>query len=116
MAIKTAKSVFAPHAAADGWRCLVTRYWPRGVSKAHVDLYLPDLAPSAELLAAYRRDSLSWPRFAQRYGAEMGRQTSLLRVLAHASRRGQTVTLLCTCPAGQPCHRHLLAAAIREVS
>ena len=45
------KRVYEPPAKADGVRVLVDRLWPRGVtkSKAAIDLWAKDLAPSTEL-------------------------------------------------------------------
>src|SRR5574340_881135 len=47
------KRAYEPPAPEDGERILVDRLWPRGVSKAHarLDLWLKDIAPSAELRA-----------------------------------------------------------------
>ena len=107
-----AKNAFAPRAADDGWRCLVMRYWPRGVAKGQVDFNWPDLAPTAELIAAYLHGSMSWRTFAARYRAEMKGQRSFLRLLRHLDQSGQRLTLLCACADPVKCHRSLLATLI----
>jgi uncharacterized protein YeaO (DUF488 family) len=45
------KRIYEPWARSDGYRVLVDRLWPRGVSKAdaRIDLWLPDVAPSTAL-------------------------------------------------------------------
>jgi uncharacterized protein YeaO (DUF488 family) len=45
------KRVYEAPARTDGFRVLVDRLWPRGLtkSKAAVNLWLKDVAPSAEL-------------------------------------------------------------------
>ena len=45
------KRIYEPAAPEDGQRILVDRLWPRGVAKAeaHIDLWLKDVAPSADL-------------------------------------------------------------------
>jgi uncharacterized protein YeaO (DUF488 family) len=45
------KRVYEPSASADGYRVLIDRLWPRGVSKAkaQLDAWEKDVAPSDEL-------------------------------------------------------------------
>jgi len=96
----------------DGVRIVATRFWPRGLKRSAADLYLPDLAPCVALLRAFQGGEVSWREFAGRYRAEMKGQTSHLRTLNWLSRRGETLTVLCTCEAAERCHRRLLAALI----
>jgi uncharacterized protein YeaO (DUF488 family) len=67
----------------DGLRILVERLWPRGVSKqkAQIDLWLQDLAPSAELRKWHGHDPTRWPQFRKRYWAELKGQGNLLALL-----------------------------------
>lgn len=57
----------------DGTRVLVDRLWPRGLSKdkAHVDLWLKDIAPSKELRGWYGHDPAKHEEFVRRYRAEL---------------------------------------------
>ena len=57
----------------DGYRVLVERLWPRGVSKADaaIDLWLKDVAPSPELRRWYGHDPSRWEEFQLRYLAEL---------------------------------------------
>jgi uncharacterized protein YeaO (DUF488 family) len=74
------KRVYEPATAADGFRILVERLWPRGLSKqtAHIDLWLRDISPSPELRTWYSHDVTKWMEFQQRYQAELrGNQTVL---------------------------------------
>jgi len=45
------KRIYEPPADSDGARILVDRLWPRGIAKdkAHIDLWLKDIAPSHAL-------------------------------------------------------------------
>jgi uncharacterized protein YeaO (DUF488 family) len=68
-------------------RILVERLWPRGVSKqkAHIDLWLKELAPSTELRQWYGHDPARWPQFQKRYRAELKEHAglaTLLRIVA----------------------------------
>lgn len=57
----------------DGLRVLVERLWPRGLSKerAHIDVWLKDIAPSHELRKWYGHDPARFAEFRRRYGAEL---------------------------------------------
>lgn len=57
----------------DGRRVLVDRLWPRGLSKerAHLDAWLKDVSPSAELRTWYGHDPERFDAFAERYGREL---------------------------------------------
>lgn len=67
------KRAYAPADASDGMRILVDRLWPRGVSKAraHLDLWLKDVAPSTELRKWFDHDPTKWVEFKRRYRAEL---------------------------------------------
>jgi uncharacterized protein YeaO (DUF488 family) len=79
----------------DGFRVLVERLWPRGVSKeaARLDLWLKDIAPSTELRKWYSHDLAKWTEFQKRYRAELNENMSDLNLLKEKS-RGETVTLV----------------------
>jgi len=67
------KRVYEPSAPADGYRVLIDRLWPRGVSKAkaHLDAWEKDVAPSDELRKWYEHDPPKWPEFQKRYQREL---------------------------------------------
>jgi uncharacterized protein YeaO (DUF488 family) len=56
-----------------GYRVLVDRLWPRGLTKekAALDDWAKDLAPSPALRAWYGHDPDRWPEFRKRYRAEL---------------------------------------------
>lgn len=68
------KRIYEPATPKDGFRILVDRLWPRGLSKANasVDLWLKALAPSTELRKWFGHDPEKWKEFRQRYFAELG--------------------------------------------
>jgi uncharacterized protein YeaO (DUF488 family) len=57
----------------DGRRILVERLWPRGVtkSKAAIDLWLKDIAPSPDLRRWFNHEPEKWPEFQRRYREEL---------------------------------------------
>jgi uncharacterized protein YeaO (DUF488 family) len=67
------KRVYETPEASDGTRVLVERLWPRGLSKerAHVDVWLKEIAPSHELRKWYAHDPARFAEFRRRYEAEL---------------------------------------------
>ncbi len=89
------KRAYEPAAADDGRRVLVDRLWPRGVSKADaaIDLWMKELAPSAELRRWFGHRPERWPEFRRRYAAELRQRADLLDELRALVRSGK-VTLV----------------------
>lgn len=88
------KRIYEPAASEDGQRILVDRLWPRGVAKAeaHIDLWLKDVAPSADLRRWFGHKPERWAEFQKRYLAELKDNPAFedLRRLV----RGKPTTLL----------------------
>jgi uncharacterized protein YeaO (DUF488 family) len=74
----------------DGTRILVKRLWPRGVrkEKAAIDLWLKEVAPSAELRKWYGHDPDRWEEFRRRYRAELNDKGEVLDDLRRRLREG----------------------------
>ena len=89
------KRVYEEASPQDGYRVLVDRLWPRGLTKerAAVDLWLKDVAPSTELRKWFGHDPAKWKEFQTRYRKELKEQKSVLSVLKTKSNE-HTVTLL----------------------
>ncbi len=98
------KRIYEPASADDGYRVLVERLWPRGVSKeaAHLDAWERGIAPSHELRRWYGHDPQKWPEFRVRYERELAtpQAQETLDRLAERARQG-TVTLLYAARAGE---------------
>jgi uncharacterized protein YeaO (DUF488 family) len=90
------KRVYDPASPDDGYRVLVDRLWPRGVSKAtaRLDLWLRDIAPTTELRKWYGHEPERWPEFQVRYHAEVDQHPELVQTLRDAEAEHGTVTLL----------------------
>lgn len=108
-----------PPEPEDGYRLLICRYRPRGVSKAGEtwDAWEPRLGPSKSLhreVYPLSGSAISWPQYRQRYLAEMRQQKPLIRSLAARVAHGETITLLCSsaCTRESRCHRSLLKELI----
>lgn len=57
----------------EGYRVLVDRLWPRGVSKdeLHYDAWCKDLAPSPQLRKWFGHQAEKWDRFREQYQSEL---------------------------------------------
>lgn len=86
------KRAYEPSARSDGYRVLIDRLWPRGVSKdvAQLDEWARELAPSSELRRWFGHDPAKFDEFRRRYREELAAQERKLRELR---RRGDEGTL-----------------------
>lgn len=122
MAIRVVR-LGSPRAPAEGLRLGTVRRPPRGVpkeqqaSRDYYDVWLPDLAPSEELVQAALRadDERAWGNFTRKYRAEMKRPaaTRLLVLLAALSHQ-TNFSLGCYCEDEEYCHRSVLRTLLRE--
>jgi uncharacterized protein YeaO (DUF488 family) len=107
-----------PRAPDEGIRLGTVRRPPRGVAKAdyarlnYFDIWLPDLAPSAALLAWVQRGPLTerrWAAFQRRYAGEMAKPPAArwLTLLAALSPQ-VNVSVGCFCADERHCHRSVL--------
>lgn len=88
------KRVYEPASPGDGYRILVDRLWPRGLSKqrAAVDLWLKTIAPSTGLRRWFGHDPGKWPEFRRRYFAELANHPEeVAQIRALAARRRVTL-------------------------
>lgn len=67
------KRAYEPAEASDGYRVLVDRIWPRGVSKERADvaIWLKEVGPSTALRKWFGHVPERFPEFEQRYRAEL---------------------------------------------
>ncbi|WP_298232554.1 DUF488 domain-containing protein [uncultured Azohydromonas sp.] len=89
------KRAYDPPEPRDGFRILVDRLWPRGVTKneAHIDLWLKDVAPSTELRKWFGHDPAKWADFQARYRKELDHNSEpVARIVEQVHQR--TVTLV----------------------
>lgn len=89
------KRVYEPAERSDGYRMLIDRLWPRGVShdRARLDAWERDLAPSAALRTWFGHRPDRFEEFRRRYLQELRQQRPRLLELRRRARNG-TVTLV----------------------
>jgi len=113
----------APRDPQEGTRIGTVRRPPRGVRKERYalddwfDIWFPDLAPSAELMAQGRRavTEAEWKRFVRSFKAEMHAPTArraldLLAVLSHSA----NLSIGCYCATEARCHRSVLRELLKD--
>ena len=89
------KRAYEPASAGDGYRVLVDRLWPRGVSKqqAKLDEWAKELAPSSQLREWFGHEPSRFPEFRRRYIDELRADAPRLKELRRRARTG-TLTLV----------------------
>ncbi|MFZ0963177.1 MAG: DUF488 family protein [Terriglobia bacterium] len=113
----------SPRKQNEGLRLGTVRRPPRGVPKTQFakldfyDVWLPNLAPSAELVAFAQqsRDERRWKTFERKYRAEMNkpeaaRLLDLLAALSHQT----SFSVGCYCENEERCHRSILKKLLAE--
>lgn len=90
------KRIYEKPGKDDGYRILVDRLWPRGMSKekAALDLWLKDIAPSTELRKWFGHDLKRWPAFQKKYQAEIKANKDIFSELKKLIKHNKNVTLL----------------------
>lgn len=89
------KRIYSDPAASDGYRILVDRLWPRGMTKvdAHLDRWLKALAPTSDLRKGWNHDPQRFDQFTQLYRAELNANPHVDEFLEFLDTQS-TVTLL----------------------
>ena len=90
------KRIYDQPAKEDGFRILVDRLWPRGISKekVKVDLWLREIAPSNDLRKWFSHDPKKWGDFKIRYERELKGKQELLHKIKEAEKEKGIVTIL----------------------
>lgn len=90
------KRVYEAKSSDDGYRVLVDRLWPRGLSKekAAVGLWLKEIGPSDELRKWFAHDPAKWAQFKSTYKKELKDKQDLLKQLKDLEKKHRKLTLL----------------------
>jgi len=107
------KRVYEEPAKNDGFRVLVDRLWPRGLTKqqASIDLWLKDVSPSNELRTWFSHDPTKWAEFQKKYKAELKEKDTLLKSIQTLEKEKKSVTLTY----GAKDTRHNNAVVLKDV-
>ena len=105
------KRAYERYEKDDGFRVLVERLWPRGVTKnrARIDLWLKDVAPSPALRTWFGHEPKRWKQFKQKYFAELDQCQEPIDVLQAHARHGKITFVY-----GSKEERYNSAVALKE--
>lgn len=106
------RRVYLKPSRSDGFRILVDRIWPRGLTKkrAGIGQWVRGVAPTSRLRKWFGHDPARWAEFKRRYNAELKRNPSALRELRRLLREHSRVTLVF----GARDEKHNNAVALRS--
>ncbi len=106
------KRIYEAPSGDDGYRMLVDRVWPRGISKkvAEIDDWNKDVAPSEKLRKWFGHDPAKFSRFADLYRKELAGKTVVLSGILQTADK-KTLTLLY----GAKDTEHNQAVVLRDV-
>lgn len=90
------KRAYEAPSKSDGFRILVDRIWPRGVSKenADIDLWLKEIAPSSDLRKWFNHEAEKWEEFMQKYAKELDENHEKVEELKKVLEDHKTVTFV----------------------
>ena len=102
----------------DGFRILVDRLWPRGVSKvaAHFGAWLKDVTPSPELRTWFGHDPEKWAEFRRRYTAELKQDSAAVAELCDLVAEKKNVTFVYGAKDSAHTHAIVLKDFIERIS
>lgn len=111
------KRAYDEPAPDDGTRVLIDRLWPRGITKerAHIDLWLKEVAPSRELRTWFGHDPAKFAEFRRRYEAELasGAPHEAFLRLRELARQGP-LTLVFAARDAEHANAHVLQDMLRQ--
>jgi uncharacterized protein YeaO (DUF488 family) len=87
--------IYESEEKVEGYRILVDRLWPRGITKekARIDLWLKEIAPSNDLRKWFHKDPENYTEFKKRYSHELDQNPQAVKTL-HDILKKQDVVLL----------------------
>lgn len=90
------KRVYEKPDRKDGFRILVDRLWPRGISKekGKIDLWLKEIAPSDGLRKWFGHVPEKFAEFRKKYNIELEEKSELIKKIKQLEKEKKTVTLL----------------------
>jgi uncharacterized protein YeaO (DUF488 family) len=90
------KRAYETVSKSDGYRILVDRLWPRGMSKEkeHLNLWIKDIAPSNELRKAFGHEAEKWSFFKKEYLKELKQHKDGIAQLRELEKKHKVITFV----------------------
>ena len=110
------KRIYTKSEAKDGYRVLVDRLWPRGISKenAHLNEWNKNLAPSDKLRKWFRHDPNLWNTFSQEYRKELESKSDSEEFLNRLKNQ-EKITLIYAAKDKKHCHPLILKSYLEHL-
>jgi len=104
------KRIYDDYSTTDGYRILVDRLWPRGISKedAKVDLWIKEITPSSNLRKWYHDNLDKRDQFKKKYLLEIEKNSDSFNEIKKILSNQNTLTLLSASKDSQPIHAIVL--------
>ncbi len=80
----------------DGFRILVDRLWPRGMSKgkAKLNVWMKDIAPSEQLRTWFNHEPSKWVEFQKKYKTELSEKQAAIKQIEQLEKEKGVITLV----------------------
>lgn len=103
------KRIYDTVQPTDGYRILVDRLWPRGISKevAHIDEWNKALAPSTELRKWFNHNPEKWTEFSKKYIEEL-KSNNIAKTFWETHKIQEKITLVYAAKDEKHCHPKVL--------
>ncbi len=110
------KRIYEEPTKDDGYRILIDRLWPRGISKerAKIDLWIKDIAPSNDLRKWYSHNSEKTKQFQKKYITELKGNSDSLNEVKKIISDQKTITLLYASKDSKPIHAIVLQQTLKD--
>lgn len=118
MGIILVKRAYDTWDKTDGYRILVDRLWPRGVSKeeAKIDEWAKEITPSTQIRKEWHGGEITWDEFAKKYKQELLVNPSLPTWVEQVKEKmqEQDVTLVTAAKLLPHCHVDVLKEVLLQ--
>ncbi len=110
------KRIYEDYSKTDGYRILVDRLWPRGISKEHakIDLWIKEITPSNDLRKWYHDNLDKRDQFQKKYLLEIKKNSDSLHKIKKMINDQKIITLLSASKDPKPVHAIVLQQKLDE--
>ena len=110
------KRIYQESSETDGYRVLVDRLWPRGISKEHakIDLWIKQITPSDSLRRWYHDNPEKRDEFQQKYLLEIKKNIDSFNEIKKMISEKKTITLLTASKDPKPIHAIVLQQKLKN--
>ncbi len=110
------KRIYEDYSETDGYRILIDRLWPRGISKerAKIDLWIKEIAPSNDLRKWYSHNLKKAKQFQKKYIDELEGNSDSLNEVKKIIKDQKTITLLYASKDPKPVHGIVLQKTLKD--